>query len=221
MPNKGSGAKLDPPDRHLGTDGRLLSGRVVDRNADLVVRVDREVVRILLDAPEEQRDVRVVPRNRLPQLHQQKLAIETRVGSIADPLGDIDARVTLAARPVQDDPHLAQPIQPPPTLPAIGGRGLIHARPRIAAHRRGRDLADVSHGTTRRGLITLRHPPHGWPRTARGAVWFATPSPYDSCIRHNLSAFPGAPLKPQSRVAIFLALSERVIRTIIVHSCLW
>ena len=56
----------------------------MNSDEDLIFGAGRQIVCVLLDAVKKQRHIRIVPCDRLVQLHQQKLVVDAWVRSVND-----------------------------------------------------------------------------------------------------------------------------------------
>ena len=63
------------------------------RDLDVVFGTDGQVVGVLFHPVEENANIRIVPGDRLIELHQQELAVDARVGLVDDMTGHYDAGI--------------------------------------------------------------------------------------------------------------------------------
>src|ERR1051325_5862524 len=107
MPDLCTGSELYPANHDQCPVGWFLARAVVDSDFNRVLGVGHKIIGVLLDAASKQRDIRIVPRHRLAELHQHELTIDARVGPIDNALWKVEAWVSSFRTLAEEDVQLA------------------------------------------------------------------------------------------------------------------
>ena len=88
----------------------------------------------MLDAVEKQSHVRIVPGDRLVQIHQQKLVVDAWVRPVNYTFGNVDAWVAPFRAFEQDDAKLTKPFEETPTAEPRFILGVARVDNRMVRH---------------------------------------------------------------------------------------